>query len=224
MIPQTQHPPSHKIERVDASTAGGLFQELGELHVSAIHEGVLEALGPGFVGTVYQQLSKDRGVFIYTARREGTLVGFLAGSINVARSLRAIGSGGLVRLVAAAALHLWRPRLLKQVIDAAGYFFQRGGPGDERMAAASAGDRAELLAIAVIPEAHGQGIGKSLIGAFEQDLRDAGDVRRYFVSTNSTETGSNAFYRSAGFQFIGQRPHHRILCSVYAKNLTGSIA
>jgi ribosomal protein S18 acetylase RimI-like enzyme len=212
-----------QIERVASSTPPALYRAVGELHVAAIHEGILEALGPAFVGTLYRLLSRDPGVSIYVARCEGMLVGFLAGSRNVGASMRAIGVLGFVRLGLCAATRLVQPRLLKQVIQTVGYFGQ-ATTADAEQTDGSPKDRSELLAIAVAANAQGKGIGKSLVYAFEADLQKAGHVGRYFVSTNSTEIGSNAFYRAAGFELFGQKPHHRLICNVYAKTLSAVCA
>jgi ribosomal protein S18 acetylase RimI-like enzyme len=217
--------PQLQIERVEPSASPALFRALGELHVAAIHEGILEALGARFVGTLYRLLSKDPGVSLYVARCEGMLVGFLAGSRNVSRSLRTIGLLGFVRLGFCAAPRLCRPLLLKQIIAAAGYFGKSTTAAqDQPITNDSTKDRSELLAIAVAENAQGKGIGKSLVHAFEEDLQKAGHVGRYFVSTNSTEIGSNAFYRSTGFELFGQKPHHRLLCNVYAKTIGAACA
>lgn len=210
---------SHRVERVAASASPELFRELGNIHVSLIREGVLEALGPEFVATVYRELSRGKGLLIYAAFREAKLVGFLAGSMNVMRSVRAMGAAGALRIGARAFLQLWRPRLFKRMLQSAGYFFHRPNAGAARASAdASAEDHAELLAIAVALEMQGHGVGKSLVSAFEDDLRKAGHVRRYFVSTNSVEVASNAFYQAVGFTLIGQRPHHDLVLNVYMKD------
>jgi ribosomal protein S18 acetylase RimI-like enzyme len=224
MPPQPRPYPSHRIERIAGSAPLELFQELGNLHVSLIHKGVLEALGPRFVSAVYRELSRDKGLLIYAAFKETELVGFLAGSVNVMRSLRALGVAGVLRIGTKALGQLWRPRLLKQVLQSAGYFFHRPDTKapDSSVDPATAG-HAELLAIAVAPEMQGQGVGKSLISAFEEDLRKSGDIRRYFVSTNSAEAGSNAFYQAAGFALSGQKPHHDLVLNVYVKNLGPSL-
>ena len=224
MPPQPRLYHSHRVESVAASAPPELFRELGDIHVSLIRKGVLEALGPEFVATVYRELSRDKGLLIYAAFREAKLVGFLAGSMNVKRSLRAMGAAGALRIGARALLQLWRPRLLKQMLQSAGYFFHPPSAGTMRASAdAAAGDHAELLAIAVAPEMQGRGGGKSLVGAFEDDLRNAGDIRRYFVSTNSVEVGSNAFYQAAGFTLIGQKPHHDLVLNVYMKDFVAAL-
>ena len=127
--PRLDH--SHRVERVAASAPLELFRELGNIHVSLIHKGVLEALGPEFVATVYRELSRNEGLLLFAAFREAKLVGFLAGSMNVRRSLRSMGVAGAFRIGARALLQVWRPRLFKQVLQSAGYFFHRPkGRGD----------------------------------------------------------------------------------------------
>jgi ribosomal protein S18 acetylase RimI-like enzyme len=222
MPPSPRLYPSHRIQRIAASASHELFRELGNIHVSFIREGVLEALGPAFVATVYRELSRDDGLLIYAASQEAKVVGFLVGSMNVMRSLRAIGAPGALRIGARAFLQLWRPRLLKQVVQSAGYFFHRANVG-VLSGPADGGDHAELLAIAVASEMQGLGVGKSLVGAFEDDLQKAGHVRQYFVSTNSKEVASNAFYQAAGFTLIGQKSHHNLVLNVYMKDFVATL-
>jgi ribosomal protein S18 acetylase RimI-like enzyme len=136
-------------------------------------------------------------------------------------SLKNIGVIGLVRLALAGAANLWRPRLLKKVFQTAGYFFRRIDSGDAARLIEDASDpeRSELLAIAVAENARGQGIGTSLVYALERDLQNRGRRHEYFVSTNCDEAGSNAFYRAAGFTFVGQKRHHDLMLNVYKKEL-----
>jgi ribosomal protein S18 acetylase RimI-like enzyme len=219
MQPQPRLYHSYCIERVSASAPSDLFRELGNIHVDLIRKGVLEALGPEFVAAVYRELTRDKGLLLYVVFREAKLVGFLAGSTNVIRSLRAMGAAGGLRIAARAFVQLWRPRLFKQVLQSAAYFFHRPKTGATRASAdGSVRDHAELLAIAVAPEMQGHGVGKSLINAFEDDLQKAGNIQRYFVSTNSVEIGSNAFYQATGFTLIGQKPHHDLVLNVYMKD------
>src|SRR5687767_12797415 len=113
---------SYRIQQLDASSPQEDFRAVGELHVRLIHHGILEALGGHFVGTLYQELSRCAEVLIYAAMRDTTPVGFLAGSLNLRQSLRGISPRGFVRLVAIAGSRLWRPHLLKNVIQTLGFF------------------------------------------------------------------------------------------------------
>ncbi len=209
------------ITRVEVSTPSAVFLQLGQLHVDLIHSGILEVLGAAFVGTLYQELMRGAQTVIYVAFHEGQPIGFLVGTPNLNRSLRSIGVRGGARLLAAASCHLWRPRVLRAVILTLGYFFRRSPSASPDVASveAIASTRAEVLAIAVSTEAQGRGIGKALVAAFERDLHACGSSGRYFVSTNAEEVGSNAFYRTAGFNLMGQKPHHDLVLNIYARDL-----
>jgi ribosomal protein S18 acetylase RimI-like enzyme len=78
---------------------------------------------------------------------------------------------------------------------------------------------AELLAIAVDQKAHRRGLGRELVEAFEQGLRDW-DVRgAYQVTTNVEETASNQFYRKLGFAPYGTIRHHDLTLQRYTKQV-----
>lgn len=58
---------------------------------------------------------------------------------------------------------------------------------------------AELKAVAVVPERHGQGIGKRLLALVLAELRVCG-VRRVVLGTGNSGIGQIAFYQKAGFR------------------------
>jgi ribosomal protein S18 acetylase RimI-like enzyme len=212
---------SFSIERLDAATPVELFQQLASLHVDSIHGGIMEALGSNFLTLLYQQLSKRNEVLMYAARRDHKTIGFVAGSVNVMRSVKNIGVIGFAKLALAGCGNAWRPSLLRKTLQTAGYFFRRTDVAVADAAAEEASDpaRSELLAIAVAEAARGQGVGKSLVNALERELRNRGGPKGYFVSANQDEIGSNAFYRAAGFTLVGQKRHHDLTLNVYKKEL-----
>jgi ribosomal protein S18 acetylase RimI-like enzyme len=212
---------SFRIEKLDAATPTELFQQLATLHVNSIHGGIMESLGPNFLASLYQQLSKHNEVLMYAARRDSKTIGFVAASVNVIRSLKNIGFIGMAKLAFATCANAWRPSLFKKALQTVGYFFRGTGDAVSDLAGAEAADpaRSELLAIAVAEEARGQGVGRSLVNAVEQGLQNRGRRSRYFVSTNQDEVGSNAFYRAAGFTLVGQKRHHDLMLNVYKKEL-----
>jgi ribosomal protein S18 acetylase RimI-like enzyme len=212
---------AYRIERLDGSTSRTLFRQLANLHIASIHGGILEALGPRFVGSLYYQLSRRGDVLMYVAFRESRPIGFVAGSGNLGRSVRKIGIAGFGALAAAACMNAWRPSLLRKIVRTGGYFIRRtnGREAGPRAEAASNPARAELLAIAVAKEARGQGVGKSLVTALECEFQNCTNADEYFVSTNREEIESNAFYRASGFTLVGERRHHDLMLNIYKKEL-----
>jgi ribosomal-protein-alanine N-acetyltransferase len=65
-------------------------------------------------------------------------------------------------------------------------------------------DEAELMLIAVLPEARGSGLGKALIAAAMQQSRLRG-ARRMFLEVRDGNAGALSLYRSTGFSEIGRR-------------------
>ena len=218
---ETSPPQTFRIERLGPASPAARFQQLAKLHVESIHGGIMEALGPHFLASLYEQLSRRSEVLMYAARRDQQTIGFVAATINLMDSLKNIGVVGLVRLALAGAANLWRPRMLKKVFQTAGYFFRRIDSGDTARLIEDASDpeRSELLAIAVAEDARGQGIGTSLVDALEKDFQNRCGRHEYFVSTNRDEIGSNAFYRAAGFTLVGQKRHHDLMLNVYKREL-----
>ena len=57
----------------------------------------------------------------------------------------------------------------------------------------------ELKAVAVVPELHGQGVGRRMLALVIDDLRSRG-VSRAIVGTSNSGIGQIAFYQKAGFR------------------------
>ncbi|WP_298910226.1 ribosomal protein S18-alanine N-acetyltransferase [uncultured Aliiroseovarius sp.] len=66
-------------------------------------------------------------------------------------------------------------------------------------------DEAELLTVAVAPEAQGHGIGEKLLQDFECTAADRGATRA-FLEVADDNAAARALYRKAGWSTCGQRP------------------
>ena len=65
-------------------------------------------------------------------------------------------------------------------------------------------DEAELLLIAVVPEARGVGIGNALLSAAVEDARGRG-VAEMFLEMRDGNASAHALYRALGFAEVGRR-------------------
>ncbi len=63
---------------------------------------------------------------------------------------------------------------------------------------------AELLTLAVIPDMQGRGIGRGLLGRFEEAARRRG-AERAFLEVSQANTRAIALYRAAGYTESGRR-------------------
>lgn len=65
-------------------------------------------------------------------------------------------------------------------------------------------DEAELLTLAVAPEARRQGLARSLLHSFDAAMRDAGAVTA-FLEVAADNIAAQALYAGAGWQNAGRR-------------------
>ncbi len=74
-----------------------------------------------------------------------------------------------------------------------------------RWACILAAGEAELLRIAVSPEARGQGLGRTLLEACQGQLTAAGMVR-LFLEVRAANASAIRLYRACGWKPVGRRP------------------
>jgi ribosomal protein S18 acetylase RimI-like enzyme len=186
------------------------------LHIAEIHFGLLPLLGPEFLARVYLSVAGAPAAGVWVARRDGRIVGFVAGCADVGALYKHMLRRDLLSLMGAAGVALGRPAVLRRLPSIALYPLRQRDATGERQAARSP---AELLAIAVSDDSRGRGLGRLLVARFEEFLR-ALHVHEYHVATNIEEVDSNAFYRALGFRPVATIPHHALTLQLYEKALS----
>jgi ribosomal protein S18 acetylase RimI-like enzyme len=164
------------------------------LHASEIADGFLTSLGPSFLRRLYRRVVRVPGSFLVVAEDGGTTVGFLAGSTDVRGLYRAFlwHDGPAVALGDAGRLLRSWNRVLETL----------------RHGTAPTADGAELLAVAVHPEARGRGAGRLLVEAFlaEVGRREQRSAHVVVAADNDTAV---ALYERAGFRAVRRfQLHH----------------
>ena len=156
------------------------------LHASEISEGFLPTLGPAFLRRLYRRLVLDPSSFVVVADDGGRVVGFAAAAEDLGRVYRSFAvRDGVVAGVAAA------PRLVKgwrKVRETLRY-----------PAATGSLPAAEVLSVAVAPEARGRGVGRALLAEVLAEFARRG-VDGARVVTAATNDPAQALYRAAGFR------------------------
>jgi ribosomal protein S18 acetylase RimI-like enzyme len=141
--------------RVGTETDVGLA---ATMHASEISEGFLPSLGHPFLARLYRRVVRSPRSFLFVADDDGRAVGFVAGSEDVGALYRAF----LVHDGVPAAV-----RALPRIVRSSRRVFEtlRYPAGGTDL------PRAELLAIAVAPDARSRGVGHALVEAFTAELR-----------------------------------------------------
>jgi ribosomal protein S18 acetylase RimI-like enzyme len=180
---------------MDPKTSNGMVLRTGtdrdaaaaaDLHAGNINEGFLSYLGPRFLRRLYRRVTRSPESFLLVVDDDGTTVGFLAGSTDVAALYRAfvLRDGVVVSLVSAGRLlRAWR-----RVIET----FRYGSGG---------GHGAESLSMAVDPRMRGRGAGMLLVEGFLAEIERRGQDAAHVVIGANNEA-SRALYGRAGFHTV----------------------
>ena len=166
------------VARLHCSALTGLLRELGEAAVRAFYAGCVRT--GSAAGFVYLQ--------------QGEVRGFVLGSVHPDRVKRAVVrnnpagtlGGMLLGIFRRPAALAWLLRSFKGP-DEGGY--------DPR--------EPELTYLAVSPECREGGIGRLLMDAFTQAMRDAG-LSAYELSVDDDNERAVAFYEKRGFKPVGR--------------------
>jgi ribosomal protein S18 acetylase RimI-like enzyme len=164
------------------------------LHAGQIREGFLASLGPRFLGRLYRRVPRVGNSFLLVLEKEGRVVGFLAGSVDVGALYKAF----LIRDGAPA------------VLDCAGRLLRSPRRVFETLRHGTSGDpaEAELLAVAVDPEARGLGGGNMLVEGFLTEIARRGRSTADVVVA-SENVRAIALYRRTGFAVVERFELHR---------------
>jgi glycosyltransferase involved in cell wall biosynthesis/GNAT superfamily N-acetyltransferase len=161
---------------------------MARLHRESLSTAFLPSLGEGFMTQLYRGLVADPSTETVVADRVGRVVGFAAATPSVTASFRRflVRRGVLAGLAAA-------PALIDREVRA------RAGETFSYPSATDGLPDAEILAIAVEPEARAEGVGRALAEAALQGLARRG-VAQCKVVVGADNDGANRFYERVGFR------------------------
>lgn len=193
------------------------FRAVARLHADGISEGFLSTLGERFLATLYRGIAEGEQSGVIVARNNAEVLGFISWARDVKACyksvLRTRGAGLLWTLLPNAV----KPALYRKVFETLRYPARHGHdlPAD----AAPTGDlRPELLSMAVSAAARGQGVGKLLVGAVDDQMEQLG-LPGYYVVTHAVDERSNGFYIGRGFRPVRSFTSHGKPMNEYYKTL-----
>jgi ribosomal protein S18 acetylase RimI-like enzyme len=167
------------------------------LHSSEISEGFLPSLGPRFLARLYRRVVRSSGSFLLVALDDGKAVGFVAGTEDVRELYRTfLLRDGVIATLAALPRVTSSWRRVVETLHYGASAGKRGKRGEHE--GVQALPPAELLAIAVAPEARGRGAGSLLVEALTAEFARRG-IRAIRVVVGAGNESAIRLYERCGF-------------------------
>ena len=175
------------------------------LHRQSIRTGLIAWLGQRFCAQVYRGMARSPHSFVLVCEDEnGRVLGFVCCATNTSRMYRSVVTRRFVPLtLTAIGKVLTHPSVVRDMWRA----LRRPRTFQGETYASWDLPEAEVVAIAVAPEAQGRRLGTRLLREGLTRLQALG-CSRVCVWTSEDNEAATAFYQKRGFAFLGVRPHH----------------
>ncbi len=165
---------------------------LAEIHTEAFRDFFLTSLGTGFLKTYYKaSLKSSESIAFVALDAEDNIIGFSSGCAKAAGfHKRLILSNMLSFILQGLLIFFGRPKaILRLLLNL-----------DKNENTADDGNYTELLSIAVLPSHKGEGIGRALIQAFEQEAIKRGCKRIALTTDFTNNQDVILFYKNSGYE------------------------
>lgn len=192
------------------------FVAVARLHAEGITEGFLSTLGLRFLSTLYAGIRQAPGGNVLVVKQEGSVLGFVAYTSDVASCYRWVLTRRFLPLAFALLPNLLNPSIHRKCVETLTYPFRHKSGSEEAQRGAVC--EAEMLAIAVSGEARGRGVGKRLVAVMEEDFLRMG-IAQYRVMTHALDPRSNGFYRGCGFRLRRTLTNHGKPMNEYVREI-----
>ena len=169
---------------------------LARIHAETMPRAFLPELGHRFLTLLYRSIVSDPEAVTYVAQRGREVLGFASGAASTSRLYRGFVLHRGVFAAALAAPKLARREVRRRLHESRSYANEAGSLPD-----------AELLSVALVPEARARGLGRSLAGAVLRNLADLG-VEEVKVLVDADNVEANAFYERVGFRHVRRSEVH----------------
>ena len=174
------------------------YRQVARLHVRCLDQGFLATLGEGFLSLMYEAMDRAAGVTLITEEREGRVVGFITGGTGMGPIYKRMLRSPL-RLGLALAPALVRPAKVRRILEILRY------SGDANLPEGV--PDAELLSLAVAPEARGSGVADTLYRKLVEDFEARG-VDAFRIIVGDALAPAHRFYQRMGATLAGEVQVH----------------
>ena len=158
------------------------------MHVRCLDKGFLATLVERFLSLMYEAMDRADGVTLITEERDDRVVGFITGGKGMGPIYKRMLRNPL-RLGLALAPALVRPAKVRRILEILRY------SGDANLPEGV--PDAELLSLAVAPEARGSGVADRLYRKLEDDFQARG-VDAFRIIVGDTLAPAHRFYKRMG--------------------------
>jgi ribosomal protein S18 acetylase RimI-like enzyme len=167
------------------------INEIVDIHMRAFPDFFLTFLGPGLLKEFYKSFLYDDQGIGFVAIENGRILGVIVGPFKPAGYFKRL----LLRkwyafCFASIGAVLGKPKVIKRLFRAV---FYRGEAPQGK-------DRSLLSSIAVDPQVQGQGVGKSLVERWVEEVRRQGSKGCYLTTDAENNEKINTFYQKLGWQ------------------------
>lgn len=187
----------------------GRASTIAVLHVGGINTGFLSSLGEKFVGALYEAIGNSPEGFCFVAEENGKILGFVAFTESVGSLYKSVLKKNFIKfsMILAAKMLSWQR--IKRVFQTLMY--------PSRISESDL-PKAELLSIAVSPQARGKGVARKLIDAGFEECRRRG-IDRVKVMVAAQNDAANRLYQKCGFEFHSQIDSHGVPSNIYVAEI-----
>ena len=175
------------------------YRQVAALHAVSIDQGFLATLGVPFLALMYRAIDEAADSVLLTEERAGRVVGFVSGGLGMGPIYRRMLRYPLM-LAWTLLPSLWRPARIARILDILRY--GRSLPDVDVQL-----PKAELLSIAVDPEARGSGVAERLYRRLEAHFSGQG-IPAFRITVGDALAPAHRFYQKMGAQVAGRMEVH----------------
>ena len=173
------------------------YRQVAALHAASIDQGFLATLGLPFLALMYRAIDEATDSVLLVEEKEGRVLGFISGGMGMRPIYRS-----MLRKPIAVGLALMpsilKPSRVSRILDILRY---------GRHESTGRLPRAELLSLAIVPEARGSGMAERLYCRLATHFRDAGEGG-FKIMVGDALAPAHRFYRRMGAVPAGRAEVH----------------
>ncbi|MEG2940922.1 MAG: GNAT family N-acetyltransferase [Thermomonas sp.] len=164
-----------------------MYRQVAALHAANIDQGFLATLGEPFLALMYRAIDEAPGSVLFVEEEDSRVRGFISGGTGMGRIYRCMLRRP-VALCVALMPSVTRPSRIGRILDILRYGRQKP---------AGRLPNAELLSLAIAPEARGSGMAERLYGRLALHFRSAGETA-FKITVGDALVPAHRFYTRMG--------------------------